>query len=203
MDGQGKGQIVGYVRVSAVDQNETRQVVALGEVDRLFSEKVSGKNVGDRQQLQELIAYVRQGDTVRVKSPDRLSRSTRDLLDLIELLKAKGVAVEFVDNPALDTNTPHGEFMLSILAAVSQLERAVIRERQAEGIAVAKAEGVYRHARRLDDEQIGRARELISAGVPKAVVARELGCSRQTLYTALAGTGSYRSVSAPSDSVET
>lgn len=203
MDGQGKGQIVGYVRVSAVDQNEGRQVVALGEVDRLFSEKVSGKNVGDRQQLQELIAYVRQGDTVRVKSPDRLSRSTRDLLDLIELLKAKGVAVEFVDNPALDTNTPHGEFMLSILAAVSQLERAVIRERQAEGIAVAKAEGVYRHARRLDDEQIGRARELISAGVPKAVVARELGCSRQTLYTALAGTGSYRSVSAPSDSVET
>lgn len=137
-----------------------------------------------------------------MKSPDRLSRSTRDLLDLIELLKAKGVAVEFVDNPALDTNTAHGEFMLSILAAVAQLERAVIRERQAEGIADAKAEGVYRHARRLDDEQTRRVRELIDAGVPKAVVAREPAVSRQTLYTALAGQGSYRSVSARDDSVK-
>lgn len=76
-----KGQVVGYVRVSAADQNQARQVEAIGDVDRLFSEKVSGKNVDDRQQLKEMIAYVRDGDVVRVKSPDRLARSTRDLLE--------------------------------------------------------------------------------------------------------------------------
>src|SRR5690606_10360614 len=134
-----KGQVVGYVRVSAADQNEARQVEALGEVDRLFAEKVSGKNVDDRAQLKELLAYVREGDVVRVKSPDRLSRSTTDLLALVQELQAKGGAIEFVDSPELNTDTPQGEFMLTILAAVAQLERATIKERQAEGIAIAKA----------------------------------------------------------------
>lgn len=186
-----RGQIVGYVRVSAADQNEARQVEAIGDVDRTFSEKVSGKSVGGREQLNALIAYVREGDTVRVKSPDRLARSTRDLLDLVEQFRAKGVAVEFVDNPALNTDTPRGEFMLTILAAVAQLERATIRERQAEGIAIAKENGVYDRAPKLAAEQIAEARERIDAGVPKAAVARQLGVSRQTLYTALSGGGVY------------
>lgn len=185
------GQVVGYVRVSSVDQNEARQVEALSDVGRVFSEKVSGKNVGDRAQLTELMAYVREGDTVRVKSPDRLARSTRDLLDLVEQFKAKGVAVEFVDNPALNTATPQGEFMLTILAAVAQLERATIRERQAEGIAIAKRKGVYVRASKVTSEQIASATERIGAGVPKAKVARDLGVSRQTLYAALNGTGKY------------
>lgn len=103
-----KGQVVGYVRVSAADQNEARQLDALGAVDRLFSEKVSGKSAADRAQLQEMLAYVREGDKVRVKSPDRLARSTTDLLALVERLKAKGVALEFVDTPALNTDTPPG-----------------------------------------------------------------------------------------------
>ena len=103
-----KGQVVGYVRVSAADQNEARQLEALGTVDRLFCEKVSGKNTDDRVQLQEMLSYVRDGDTVRVKSPDRLARSTTDLLAIVERLKAKGVALEFVDNPALNTDTPQG-----------------------------------------------------------------------------------------------
>lgn len=186
-----KGQVVGYVRVSAADQNEARQVEALGEVDRLFSEKVSGKNVDDRAQLKELLAYVREGDVVRVKSPDRLSRSTTDLLALVQELQAKGVAIEFVDAPALNTDTPQGEFMLTILAAVAQLERATIRERQAEGIAIAKANGVYDRDPKLTETQVFTARELIAQGVPKAAVARELGVSRQTLYTALKGEGRY------------
>lgn len=186
-----KGQIVGYLRVSAADQNEARQIEVLTDVDRLFAEKVSGKNVDDRAQLRELLAYVREGDKVKVKSPDRLARSTRDLLDLIEQLHAKGVAVEFVDNAALNTDTPQGEFMLTILAAVAQLERATIRERQAEGIAIAKRNGVYERAPKLTPEQIAHARERVDASVPKAKVARELGVSRQTLYAALNSTGKY------------
>lgn len=190
MNGQ-IGQVVGYVRVSALDQNEARQVEALSDVGRVFSEKVSGKNINDREQLKELLAYVREGDTVRVKSPDRLARSTRDLLDLVEQFKEKGVAVEFVDNPALNTSTPQGEFMLTILAAVAQLERATIRERQAEGIAIAKRNGVYKRSPKLTSEQIAHARERVEACVPKAKVARDLGVSRQTLYAALGGQGRY------------
>lgn len=185
-----KGQVVGYVRVSTIDQNEARQLEAIGEVDRLFSEKVSGKS-REREQLEEMMDYVREGDVVRVKSPDRLSRSTRDLLALIEELRAKGVEVEFVDNPSLNTDTPQGEFMLTILGAVAQLERSVARERQAEGIAIAKASGVYDREPKLTDGQLSTARELVKHGVPKAAIARELGVSRQTLYTALAGKGVY------------
>lgn len=186
-----KGQLVGYVRVSAADQNEARQVQAVGEVDRMFSEKISGKNVDDREQLKEMIKYVREGDVVRVKSPDRLSRSTTDLLSLIKHPQEKGVAVEFVDNPALNTNTPQGEFMLTILAAVAQLERATSKERQAEGIAIAKSKGVYKRRPKLTDGQIFTARGLIRHGVPKAAIARELGVSRQTLYAALKHEGRY------------
>lgn len=186
-----KGQVVGYVRVSAADQNEARQLEALGPVDRLFSEKVSGNNTVDRAQLQEMLIYVRDGDTVRVKSPDRLARSTTDLLALVEQLKAKGVALEFIDNPALNTDTPQGEFMLTVLAAIAQLERKTIRERQAEGIAIAKKNGVYERVPKLTSEQIQSARKWIAQGVPKAKVARDLGVSRQTLYAALNGSGKY------------
>lgn len=185
-----KGQIVGYARVSSIDQNEARQLQAIGTVDRLFTEKISGKNT-DRVALQELLAYVREGDTVRVKSPDRLARSTTDLLGLVQLLQDKGVALEFVDNPSLNTDTPQGEFMLTVLAAVAQLERAVILERQAEGIALAKQRGVYDKAPKLSPQQVQEARQKVTAGVPKARIARELGCSRQTLYTALKGQGKY------------
>src|SRR5699024_5687880 len=152
------GQVVGYVRVSAADQNEARQLEAIGDVDKLFSEKVSGRNIDDRKELSEMMSYVREGDRVRVKSPDRLARSTRDLLDLIEQLREKRVAVECVDNPALNTDTPQGEFMLTILAAVAQLERATIRERQAEGIELAKGSGDYERAPKLTSSQIETAR---------------------------------------------
>ncbi|MDQ0277448.1 DNA invertase Pin-like site-specific DNA recombinase [Arthrobacter silviterrae] len=190
-----KGQVVGYVRVSAADQNEARQLEALGTVDRLFREKVSGKNTSDRAKLQEMLIYVRDGDTVRVKSPDRLARSTTDLLALVGQLKAKGVALEFIDNPALNTDTPQGEFMLTVLAAIAQLERKTIRERQAEGIAIAKRNGVYDRIPKLAPEQIQLARGRIAQGVPKAKVARDLGVSRQTLYAALTGSGKYAQVS--------
>lgn len=185
------GQIVGYARVSSTDQNLDRQREALGSVDRLFEEQLSGKDRA-RPALAEALAYVREGDTFRVKSPDRLARSTVDLLAILDELTAKGVAVEFVDAPTLNTASAQGRFMLTVLGAVAELERATIRERQAEGIALAKAKGVYKgRARALDPDQIEDARELVAEGVPKARVARSLGVSRQTLYDALAGRGVY------------
>lgn len=187
---QRNGQLVGYARVSAADQNLDRQLRSLGEVDRLFSDTASGKDTR-RPQLQEMLAYVRDGDTVRVKSADRLARSTVDLLALVERLRTNGIEIEFVDNPALNTDTAQGEFMLTILAAVAQLERAMIRERQAEGIAIAKAKGVYDRKPKLTAEQIEDARAKVAMDVPKAVIARSLGVSRATLYAALAGTGRY------------
>src|SRR5690606_27564067 len=168
---------------------------AIGKVDRLFSEKASGKSI-DRIQLQEMLAYVREGDTIRVKSPDRLARSTTDLLGMVEQLKVKGVALEFVDNPALNTDTPQSSFMLTILAAVAELERAAIRERQAEGIAIAKAAGKYERGPKRTPGQIKEARERAAAGVPKAKVARDLRCWRQTLHAAFSGTGTYAELAA-------
>lgn len=187
------GQVVGYVRVSAPDQNPARQLAAVGVVDKMFSEKASGKNTGEREQLQAMLAYVRKGDTVRVKSPDRLARSTTDLLALVERLKADGVDLEFVDNPALNTDTAQGEFLLTVLAAIAQLERQTIRERQAEGIAIARKNGVYDRMPKLSPSQIKLARQRIDQGVAKSKIARELDVSRQTLYAALAGNGKYAS----------
>ncbi|WP_283562132.1 recombinase family protein [Paenarthrobacter sp. PH39-S1] len=175
--------------MSAADQNEAWQLEALGAVDRLFSEKVSGKNTDDRAQLQQMLIYVRDGDKVRVKSPDRLARSTTDLLDSVEQLKVKGVALESIDDPALNTDTPQGEFMLTVLAAIAQLERRTIRERQAEGIAIARRNGIYDRVPKLLPEQIQLARERIAQNVLKAKVARDLGVSRQTLYAALNSSG--------------
>ncbi len=189
------GLTVGYVRVSTTDQNLARQLEAIGQVDRLFAEKISARTT-DRPQLQAMLAYVRSGDVVKVKSPDRLARSTTDLLALVNHLKDKDVQVQFVDQPALNTDSPQGEFMLTILGAVAQLERATIKERQAEGIALAKARGVYDRAPKLSPDQIDQARQRITDGVTKARVARDLGVSRQTLYTALAGQGRYRQHSA-------
>lgn len=194
------GQVVGYARVSTTDQNLARQVDALGDVDRLFAEKVSGASASARPVLQEMLAYAREGDTIRVTSPDRLARSTTDLLRLLEELKARGVAVTFTSTPALNTDSPQGLFMLTVLGAVAELERALIRERQADGIAAAKKRGVYDRAPALSPDQIEQARERIAAGVPKTTVARDLGVSRMTLYRALDGVGRYAATAHQADS---
>ena len=185
------GQIVGYARVSASDQNLERQLSVLGDADRVFKEKASGKSQRERPQLREMLAFVRAGDTVVVKSPDRLARSTMDLLKIVTDLREKGVGVRFIDAPTLSTDTPQGEFMLTILGAVAQLERATLLERQAEGIALARARGVYDRDPKLSVDQVLQARQRVSEGVPKARVARELGVARSTLYAALAGSGRY------------
>jgi DNA invertase Pin-like site-specific DNA recombinase len=182
------GQVVGYVRVSSTDQNEARQVEALTGTDRLFVDKLSGKNT-ERPALTEMLAYVREGDTVRVASLDRLARNLDDLRRLVTELTAKGVRVEFIKEALTFTGeaNPMSKLLLSMLGAVAEFERELIRERQAEGIAIAKAKGVYKGRKpALTAEQVRQARERVSQGVPKAAVARDLGVSRQTLYAALA-----------------
>lgn len=189
---RGAGQVVGYARVSSSsDQNLARQLDALGDVDRLFADEASGRSTKDRPQLQAMLSYVREGDVVRVKSPDRLARDTIDLLTTVRDLGERGVWVQFLDMPELSTDSTNGEFVLTLMAAVAKLERRMIRERQAEGIALAKAAGRYDRGPKLTAEQVAAARKKVELGVPKALVARELGVSRSTLYAALSGTGRY------------
>lgn len=134
---------IGYIRVSTVEQNTIRQetlMEALG-VDEIYMDKVSGKNT-NRPELQKMLHYVRKGDTVIVESISRFARNTKDLLELVEQLTAK--EVEFISQKeSIDTSTPAGKFMLTIFAAVAELEREYILQRQREGIAEAKKQGKY------------------------------------------------------------
>lgn len=136
--------LIGYVRVSTAEQNEVRQVLALEEmnVDKIFTDKKSGKNA-DREALQAMLGFVREGDTVITESISRIARSTRDLLIIIDTLTQK--KVEFVSlKESIDTTTPQGKFMLTVFAAMAELERDNILQRQREGIEIAKAEGKYK-----------------------------------------------------------
>ncbi|RHW25341.1 recombinase family protein [Nocardioides immobilis] len=183
------GQVVGYGRVSSISQNEARQVESLAGCDRLFIDKASGKNA-NRPELNAALDYVRQGDTLRVPSMDRLARNTVDLLTLVKTLTERGVTVEFLKERLTfsgDRSDNIGQLMLTILGGIAEFERSLIRERQAEGIALAKARGVYKGRKpALTTEQVTEARERVELGIPKAAVARDLGVSRQTLYSALA-----------------
>ena len=135
---------IGYVRVSTQEQNTIRQELLMESlgVDEVYIDRMSGKST-DRPELKKLMEYVRRGDTVIVESISRFARNTRDLLELVERLTAKGV--EFVSKKeAIDTTTPSGKFMLTIFGAVAELEREYILQRQQEGIAIAKAQGVYK-----------------------------------------------------------
>ena len=135
---------IGYIRISTADQNTARQELLMEQlgVDEVYIDRMSGKNT-NRPELQKMMEYVRRGDTVIVESISRFARNTRDLLELVEKLTAKGV--EFVSKKeAIDTTTPTGKFMLTVFGAVAELEREYILLRQREGIAIAKANGVYK-----------------------------------------------------------
>ena len=141
---------VGYIRVSTIEQNEARQEVLMEQlgVDRVYMDKMSGKNK-DRPQLQEMMQYVREGDIVIVESISRFARNTKDLLSLIEELERKKVT--FVSQKEnIDTNTPAGRFMLTVFAALAQLECETTLQRQKEGIAIAKSNGIYKGRKRMD-----------------------------------------------------
>lgn len=135
---------IGYARVSTVEQNIDRQLEALNKADceKIYCEKISGKNM-ERPELQRMLEYVREGDILVVESYSRLARSTRDLLEIIDKLKNKGV--QFISmKERIDTTTPQGNLMLTIFAGLSQFERETLLQRQSEGIAIAKAKGVYK-----------------------------------------------------------
>jgi len=184
------GKRIGYVRVSSIDQNEARQVEALADlhIDKMFTDKASGKDT-KRPQLQAALDYMRDGDVLVVPSMDRLARNMRDLQNLVAELNARNVAVEFVKEALSftgDTENPMSKLMLSILGGVAEFERAIIKERQREGIAVAKGKGVYRGRKSaLTVDQVKTIRQRAAAGEQKATLAREFKISRETLYQAL------------------
>ena len=175
---------IGYIRVSTQEQNTIRQEVLLEQlgVEELYIDKASGKNT-DRPELKKMIAYVRRGDTVIVESISRFARNTRDLLDLIEQLSAKGV--EFVSKKeAIDTTTPTGKFMLTVFGAVAELEREYILQRQREGIAIAKAQGKYhgRAPQPLPANFEAVAAQWRRGEITAAEACRRLGMSKATFY---------------------
>ncbi|MDI3380384.1 recombinase family protein [Xenophilus aerolatus] len=184
------GQKIGYVRVSSVDQNEARQLEGL-ELDKVFLDKASGKDV-HRPQLQAMLGHVREGDHVYVHSMDRLSRSLPDLERVVTALTGKGIAVTFIkealtfQRPGSDEDAHKAAYsmlMLQMLGAVGQFERALIRERQREGIAIAKAKGVYKGRKpALDEAGKTTLRDMAAAGMPKTDIAEILGISRASVY---------------------
>lgn len=177
---------VGYMRVSSVDQNTARQLDGI-EVDRTFTDKASGKDT-IRPRLDELLAFVRDGDTVIVHSMDRLARNLDDLRRIVRALTDKGVRVEFVKENLTFTgeDSPMATLLLSVMGAFAEFERALILERQREGIAAAKQRGVYTGRKPvLTAEQAHQLRQRAAAGERKSVLAREFGISRETVYTYL------------------
>lgn len=167
---------VAYVRVSSADQHEDRQREALSKynIDEWFEEKISGKDM-NRPQLQECLKYVRRGDVLYVMDFSRLARSTKDLLAIVEFLQDKEVSLVSIKEN-LDSSTPTGKLMLTMIAAINEFERANILERQAEGIALAKQKGVYKGRKRIniddlkDFDRLYRAymnREISKAGLAK------------------------------------
>jgi DNA invertase Pin-like site-specific DNA recombinase len=137
---------IGYIRVSSESQNTARQEELFNhlKMDKIFKEKVSGKNIKDRPELQKMMEYVREGDTVIVESISRFGRSLKDLLSLIEQLNAKGVQFKSLKEGDIDTTTPTGKLVFSIFSSLAEFERETIKQRQAEGIAIAKTNGKYK-----------------------------------------------------------
>ena len=182
------GQRIGYIRVSSVGQNTERQFDSVS-VDKKFEDKVSGKST-DRPKLQEMLEFVRDGDTVVVHSMDRLARNLDDLRRLVKTLTNKGVSVEFVKEGLTFTgeDKPLSKLLLSVMGAFAEFERSIIRERQLEGIALAKQKGVYKGRKKsLTDDDVVTIHQRISEGDKKAQIARDLGISRETLYKYLNG----------------
>jgi DNA invertase Pin-like site-specific DNA recombinase len=177
------GQRIGYVRVSSFDQNPERQLENIS-VNKVFTDKASGKDT-KRPELEALLAFAREGDVVVVHSMDRLARNLDDLRRLVQMLTKRGIRIEFVKEGLHFTgeDSPMANLLLSVMGAFAEFERALIRERQREGIAIAKKRGAY-HGRKkaLSPEQVTNLRQRAAAGDQKAALAREFGISRETLY---------------------
>jgi len=180
-----KGQKVGYVRVSTLDQNTQRQLEGVS-LDKVFTDRASGKDT-KRPQLQAALNHVRTGDSLIVHSMDRLARNVEDMLRLVRELNDKGVSVEFVKENmefTAGSEDPRSALMFTMLSAFSQFERALIKERQREGVALAKAKGNVYKGRKpaLGPDKVIELRKQVSAGANKSKLAKDFGISRETLY---------------------
>lgn len=179
--------LLGYVRVSTIEQNEERQIRALLEqgVDKenIYIDKQSGKNA-NRKALKELLTYCRKGDKVITESISRIARNTKDLLTIIEQLTSKGV--DFVSlKECIDTATPQGKFMLTVFGAMAELERESILERQREGIAVAKEQGLYKGRQKMkidEDEFKSVVKEWRDNKITAVKAMEQLGLKPNTFY---------------------
>ena len=180
------GQRVGYIRVSTVDQNTDRQLHGI-ELDRVYEDKCSGKDT-NRPKLTECLGYLREGDTLYIHSIDRLARSLRDLLNIVQDLLARKVSIKFIKEGMEfngDKPNPTQDLYLKILGAVAEWERQVIRERQREGILLARQRNAYDKCGRkpsLTPKQIEEIKERLARGEGVVSLAKEYGVSRQTIY---------------------
>ena len=173
---------IAYVRVSSIEQNEGRQVEALEQrkIDKWFMEKVSGKDT-NRPQLKAMLDYARDGDTIYIHDFSRLARSVKDLLHIVEQLQAK--SINLVSNKEnLDSSTPTGKLMLTMIAAINEFERDNLLERQREGIALAVKQGKYKGRKEVSIKDFGKHyKRYVNREVNKVQLAKELKISRPTL----------------------
>ena len=177
------GKLIGYIRVSSELQNTDRQLEGV-EVNKVFTDKLSGKST-KRLALNQMLEYARDGDTIVVHSMDRLARNLDDLRKIVKTLTAKQIKVKFIKESLEFTgdDSAISNLLLSVMGAFAEFERSIIKERQMEGIALAKKRGVYKGRKKtLDDEQVKELIYRVSLGERKTNLAKEFGISRETLY---------------------
>jgi len=181
-----KSRRIGYIRVSSLTQSTERQLAGIA-LDKVFTDKLSAKDV-ERPALKRALDCLMEGDSLLVHSLDRLARNTEDLLRIVRELTSQGITVEFVKNRMTFSgkNDPMSKLMLTMLAAFAEFERELIRERQREGIAIAKTKGVYKgRAPSLSPSQAKELRERAAKGWTKADLAKAYGVTRMTIYSYL------------------
>ncbi len=173
---------IAYVRVSTIEQNEARQIGNLEkyDIEKWFTEKVSGKDT-NRPQLRQMLDFAREGDTIYIHDFSRLARSTKDLLNIVEMLQTKGI--HLVSNKeSIDSSTPTGKLMLTMIAAINEFERTNLLERQREGIAIAKRNGKYKGRKPFSSDRFdGLYQQYIHREINKTEFSKLLGISRPTL----------------------
>lgn len=180
------GEKIAYCRVSTIEQNEARQIEALEQkydIDKWYIDKCSGKDT-KRPQLQQMLDYMREGDTIYIHEFSRLARSTKDLLQLVEMFKSKGVTL-VSNKESIDTSTPEGKLMLTMIGAINEFEREIMLQRQREGIDIAQKAGRYKggQKKKIDEKLFNKLLEQYNKHeINKSTFAKELGVARPTLY---------------------
>jgi len=180
--------IFNYIRVSTIDQNTDRQLLNVA-CDRVYEEKISGKDM-NRPELQAMLSNIRVGDVVNVHEMSRLARNARDLLNLVETITSKGATIVFHKENLMfkgdEKQDPYQKMMMTVLAAVAELERSILLSRQKEGIAIAKSKGKYKGGKnKLSDEQVAELNNLHKQGLPIAKIAKQFKITRPTVYAYL------------------